>query len=238
MVRDTKRSARHERVWSEIRRFLGSTARSGRNRRTLRVAIKIPHKSVAVSRQVFCCSFARSFLPVVLALTNVVCAGLTSHQSFKICFQHLQVRQPLCSMAAAPPSPLDEPAIDAGTVPQQLKEHVPVNTTFHFDILDSAACPDLSVVKLATDGRRNFEEHPPKTKTTNSAPRNSTSSAAHPDAPTCERLHLRYQPRPVEDVAKYNAFPAAARQREVVKAATKFAGNARNIFVHYTEPIL
>ncbi|USW57984.1 hypothetical protein Slin15195_G113030 [Septoria linicola] len=141
-------------------------------------------------------------------------------------------------MAAAPPSPLDEPALCAGTDLQLLKEHVPVNTTFHFNVSKSAACPDLSGVQLTTDGNQTFEERPPKTETTNSASQNSASSAAHPYAPNCERLDLQYQPRPVDDVAKYNAFPAVARQREIVKAATNFAGNARNIFVHYTEPVL
>ncbi|KAF7188236.1 hypothetical protein HII31_10521 [Pseudocercospora fuligena] len=47
-----------------------------------------------------------------------------------------------------------------------------------------------------------------------------------------------YRPRPVIDITIYKAFPAASRQRELHQEAMKFAANARNIFVHYIEPIL
>ncbi|EME79936.1 uncharacterized protein MYCFIDRAFT_176935 [Pseudocercospora fijiensis CIRAD86] len=48
----------------------------------------------------------------------------------------------------------------------------------------------------------------------------------------------RYRPRPVKDTAIFKAFPPAARQRELKQEATKFAANARNIFVHHVDPVL
>ncbi|KAF2212711.1 hypothetical protein CERZMDRAFT_84354 [Cercospora zeae-maydis SCOH1-5] len=48
----------------------------------------------------------------------------------------------------------------------------------------------------------------------------------------------RYRPQPVLDVAKYKAFPPAARKREIDRAVRSFTGNAQNVFVHYVEPVL
>ncbi|KXS95994.1 hypothetical protein AC578_8084 [Pseudocercospora eumusae] len=47
-----------------------------------------------------------------------------------------------------------------------------------------------------------------------------------------------YRPRPVKDIAAYKSFPPASRHRALHQEAMKFAANARNIFVHYVEPIL
>lgn len=50
--------------------------------------------------------------------------------------------------------------------------------------------------------------------------------------------YSKYRPRPVKDIAIFKAFPPASRQRALAQEAMKFAANARNIFVHYVEPIL
>ena len=60
----------------------------------------------------------------------------------------------------------------------------------------------------------------------------STPQAATP------AVDQRYQPLPVLDISRYNAFPAAARQRELDRAVQKISGNAQNMFVHYVEPVL
>ena len=44
--------------------------------------------------------------------------------------------------------------------------------------------------------------------------------------------------RAVKELASLDAFPAAAREREIAKAAHTFASTGRNIFVHYVEPTL
>ncbi|KAM3414889.1 hypothetical protein BST61_g10032 [Cercospora zeina] len=48
----------------------------------------------------------------------------------------------------------------------------------------------------------------------------------------------RFQPQPVIDIPKYNAFPPAARKREIERAVRSFTGNAQNMFVHHVESVL
>ncbi|PPJ59071.1 hypothetical protein CBER1_01751 [Cercospora berteroae] len=63
------------------------------------------------------------------------------------------------------------------------------------------------------------------------------ASAPTPHAATTA-VDRRYQPLPVLDISRYNAFPAAARQREIDRAVQKFSGNAQNMFVHHVEPVI
>ena len=60
---------------------------------------------------------------------------------------------------------------------------------------------------------------------------------SNPDAAAAHLARVK-QVRPVKELASLNAFPAAAREREILKAAHTFASTGRNVFVHYVEPIL
>lgn len=44
--------------------------------------------------------------------------------------------------------------------------------------------------------------------------------------------------RPVIDIARFDAFPQAARARELTKAVNTFASSGKNVFMHYVEPTL
>lgn len=47
-----------------------------------------------------------------------------------------------------------------------------------------------------------------------------------------------YKTRPVRDISALNAFPPAAREREIFRIANTFVSSGKTIFTHYVEPIL